>query len=184
MSEFTGIFYRGVPQQSTTYLFTPSVEGTWGSGLYLADYDAALIYADDGVVAECKVAMTNAYRHTCRLSHFEMYGERPAIALMKDIFISPDELIAKVVESQSFYFDSIIEGRLSELGHDGLIVTYEQDGSQEIITYRKTFPGILKIIEPESKRDFLPDFMRRHILSGLSIQHWLEELELTLDIPA
>lgn len=184
MEKFEGVFYHGSDLNRIEYLFKPSIEGTWGSGFYMADREAAEIYANDGLLAECKVSFSNPYHHKVLGSHMEEHGELPCLALVQDIFDDPASISGPVIDRHSFYFGREIQDRLLALGHNGLVITYEQGGCQEIVAYPKTMPTFLRLLDAKAEHDvnFLPGFVSRHIIDGISITKWLQELAAAKDL--
>ena len=174
---FSGTFYRGMAAACAGHLLTPSSEGTFGSGVYLADFAAATLYADDGFVGQFAVRMDKPYHYSVPHDDSD-FGDMPGIPLVKELFpLEGERMVADAVSRDSYYFGSEIEEAIVQLGFDGLVVTY-YDGSQEIVALRNTRLCFDDLWAPrgeqiENATRITPLFLRDHLKHGITIQQWL-----------
>lgn len=169
-------YYRGVSGESLDHLLTPSKEGTWGSGLYMADAECASNFADgDGLIAELRVRLRRPYYHACKQSDFQEHGELPAIPLVHAVCPGAAAIVDTVIKGGGYYFGTDIETALTGLGHDALIVSYP-DRSLEVALYPPAQFTLVGLYAPDSdvsdSTNLLPDFTTKHLTQGLSMGEW------------
>jgi hypothetical protein len=129
------IAYHGADRFHET--LRPSRRGSFGSGLYMADENAAANYAtssDTGTVIRLEVRLATPYHYRASFDH-DLDFDSAAVGLVRALMPAD---VAQALLQESMQGDGMfgveIENALRELGHDGVIVTYD-DGSQEIIAF-------------------------------------------------
>lgn len=131
----------------------PSVRGTFGPGIYLADVFAAQQYAgEEGVVLTAQVTLRSPYYYRASFDH-DVDIDSPAVDLVRGLF--PQEAAESLLQSAmdtDAAFGREIQVELEAKGFDGLIVEY-QDGSREIIAYNS---DQVLIMEPQ-QANFTPE---------------------------
>lgn len=145
--------YRVLPAPIRTYHGSPclfdrfelSERGSFCSGIYCADVEAAKNYADSGgFVYEVEINLINPYHYSASFDH-ELDFDSAAVDLIRTVLPG----WAATVLHDSMYGDGMfghsVTQALMDLGHDGLIVTYE-DGSQEIIAFHPDQVTILSVL--------------------------------------
>lgn len=124
----------------------PSIRGTFGPGIYLADDFAAQQYAgEEGIVLTAQVTLRSPYYYRASFDH-DVDLDSPAVDLVRGLF--PREAAESLLQSAmatDAAFGREIQVELEAKGFDGLIVEY-QDGSQEIIAYNS---DQVLIMEPQ-----------------------------------
>lgn len=175
-----GRFYHGVPFDKARYWNSPSWEGTFGSGYYLADKNCALLYADEGngFVIGFDVSLQNpfVFKQTADMEEGEIYG----IGFAKAVLGQDHAAILKVYETGDLYFGKEIEEALTAKGHDGAYIEYEE-GYYELVAYAgaRLLPAeILEFSDSEHsddlvEADILPDCLHDHFREGTTFTQFL-----------
>lgn len=173
--------YRGVDAECAQFLMARSTEGTFGSGLCLADFECAKCFSGDfGLVAEVRVKMAKPFHYSVPEDNSK-FGDLPAIPLVEQLFpLTANKIIHQVVQSGGYYFGSVIEEALIAMGHDGLIVTFH-DGSQEIVAFRNSITSLSDIYvptgsTPETSERITHIFIEEHSRTGISLNQWLSSI--------
>lgn len=175
-----GRLYHGIPFDKARFWNYPSCEGTFGSGYYLGDKRCALVYADegDGFVVGFDVCLRTPYffKQTSDMEEGEIYG----IGFAKAVLGADHPTIRKVYETGDLYFGTEIEEALTDQGHDGAYIEYE-DGTYELVAYNgaRLIPAeILEFSDTENsdalvEADILPDCLQDHFRKGRTITQFL-----------
>lgn len=131
------VVFHGTKERFPLSGMEASARGSFGRGCYFAgDELQARNYMsepDEGVVLKAVLRMRRPYRHSIREpQQIDTWGE----GLVLDIFepAKAQEIIDAALKSEEPGFDGVIAERLLEMGHDGIIATY-QDGTQEFVAF-------------------------------------------------
>lgn len=132
--------FHGTPSLFDRFEVSP--HGTFGAGIYLGDESTARDYAGgEGHVLRVQVTLNNPYRCSARFDP-DAPVDSPALGLLKALFSEEEEaaLIQRALAPDAPYgFGREIMDRLLEMGYDGLIATYEQEGftgvCQEVVAF-------------------------------------------------
>lgn len=113
----------------------PSIRGTFGPGIYLADNFAAQQYAgEEGFVLTAEVTLNAPLYYRASFEH-DVDLDSPAVDLVRGLFsLDTAEKLLQSSMASDGGFGTEIQLAVEERGYDGLIVEY-QDGSKEIIAY-------------------------------------------------
>lgn len=131
--------YKGLssaPQTSNIDCYY-SERGSFGSGFYCVDYDSALVYASDEPehMLKANVAMVNPMVVRVGFDQgWAMDFDSAALPLLRKLF-TEDEVLKLVRDSEDGLFDVTIQLAVTEKGHDGLVVIYDEDECFETIVY-------------------------------------------------
>lgn len=132
----------------------PSLRGTFGSGIYLADDFAAQQYAgEEGVVLATQVTLHAPYYYRATFEH-DVDLDSPAVDLVRQLFSwSTAESLLQSAMATDAGFGREIQVALEERDFDGLIVEY-QDGSKEIVAYNS---GQVLVMTPQPDDTLAPE---------------------------
>lgn len=131
------VVFHGTQERFPLSAMEASERGSFGRGFYFAgDEVQACNYMnapEEGVVLKAVLRMRRPYRHTIREpQQVDAWGE----GLVLDIFepARAQEILDAALKSTEPGFDGVIAERLMELGHDGIVATYE-DGTREFVAF-------------------------------------------------
>lgn len=135
------VLYKGLdsaPQTSNIDCYF-SERGSFGSGFYCVDIDSALVYSSDVLehILKVNVAMVNPMVVRVGFEQgWAMDFDSAALPLLRKLF-TEDDVLKLVRDSEDGLFDETIQLAVTQKGHDGLIVIYDEGACFETIVYDK-----------------------------------------------
>lgn len=131
------VLYKGLCSEPTSSIIDSyySEFGSFGSGLYCADYDTALVYADEekSQILKMFVNMDNPMVVPVNFEPgWEIDFDSAALPLLRQLF-DEDKVVKLVRNSKDGLFDETIQLAVTEKGHDGLIVVYNKECFETIV---------------------------------------------------
>ncbi len=111
-----------------------SSQGSFGSGIYLADLEAAKQYGE--VIHRVTLTLTNPYFYKASFDH-GVDIDSAAVSLVRDFL--PEDQAEEAIRLAMYnldgpYFDAALTSAIRDRGYDGLIVEYDE-GSREYVAF-------------------------------------------------
>ena len=135
--EMAQTFYHGSPRGKIS-CFIQSTAGSYGEGVYFADYDCAWEYANgsDENITSVWIKAINPYYYIATYEAAEAFDlDSYAIDLILALFEKDEaiSIIDKAIQNEYCHFNGEIKRRLKEMGHDCLVVSYEDESFEVIV---------------------------------------------------
>jgi len=149
--------YHGTPNSIPHHILslgavTHSERGSFGSGFYLADYFAAIEYANDGDVHAFWVERGKLFQAEASYEVGEQFDlETAALPLISALFSVPLYEAAELFRRWSCcdgLLGDEIKQQVKRLGFDGVWLDYGLDDCFEAVVYDSQITQYLKTIQP------------------------------------
>lgn len=128
--------------------FIPSKAGSFGEGIYFANYECAWEYADgvDENITSVNIKAKNPYFYSASYDSAEKLDiDSYAIDLVMSLFdqSTASSILSDLRKNEFCHLYGEVKERLKQMGHDCLVVIYEEDESFEVVVFENESVEVL-----------------------------------------